>query len=301
MHVFRGLGAESHPSALLLSHTRTHTEDVELQRPVVTLADGRRVPGGGEMRRVVTGAPPIPQLVPQFGYVSLFPLLMRLIPPNAPELGRQLHLLRDESRLWTPYGLRSLRWARPPCWGGCAAGPLVGGRPCTCTAPRSSTAVLQSFAWLRWPTSRHTRPSVVPQPSVCSRSASLYQARNTEHDAPYWRGAVWININYLAVQVCPASSSAPLGPFAAARHRAAVCWLSRLPSRCPWGCTTQPPANHDLYAPLPSTPGPAALWLNSSRPARHGRRGAAPGAAPQPDVQHCEAVPADRLPVGAVR
>lgn len=54
-------------------------------------------------------APPPPCL--QFGYISLFPLLMRLIPPASPVLGRQLELLRDPARLWTEYGLRSLRSA----------------------------------------------------------------------------------------------------------------------------------------------------------------------------------------------
>lgn len=131
-----------------------HTEDVELQQPVQMLADGRRVPVG-DMQRVVTGRQPRPQLVPQYGYISLFPLLMRLIPATSPILGRQLDLLRDEDRLWTHYGLRSL-----------------------------------------------------------SRSASLYQARNTQHDPPYWRSAIWVNINYMAVQALRHYGATP-GPHQA--------------------------------------------------------------------------------------
>lgn len=126
-----------------------HTQDVELRRVVVQQA-GK--PMTRELQRVVHQAPTL-QFVPHYGYVSLFPLLMKLIPSDSSILGKQLDLLRDPDHLWTDYGLRSL-----------------------------------------------------------SKLSTMYGKYNTEHDAPYWRGPIWININFLTVKALKHYADVP-GPY----------------------------------------------------------------------------------------
>ncbi|KAK9838545.1 hypothetical protein WJX81_006602 [Elliptochloris bilobata] len=115
-----------------------HTEGVRLEWVAWRTPQGAIV--RHELVRVEDGPLPAPGFVPHFGYVSLFPLLMRLLSADSLALGELLAGLGDPARLWTPHGLRSL-----------------------------------------------------------SADSSLYRKRNTEHDAPYWRGPVWLNINYLAL------------------------------------------------------------------------------------------------------
>ena len=57
---------------------------------------------------------------------------MKIIDPDSAQLGYILDFIRDETKIWTKYGLRSLSMEDP-----------------------------------------------------------LYNARNTEHDPPYWRGQIW--------------------------------------------------------------------------------------------------------------
>ncbi|KAF6321447.1 mannosyl-oligosaccharide glucosidase [Rhinolophus ferrumequinum] len=90
--------------------------------------------------RVVGRPHPSLQYVDALGYVSIFPLLLRLLDPHSSRLGPLLDVLADSRHLWSPFGLRSL-----------------------------------------------------------AASSSFYGQRNSEHDPPYWRGAVWLNVNYLAL------------------------------------------------------------------------------------------------------
>lgn len=47
-----------------------------------------------------------------------------------------------------------------------------------------------------------------------AKKAPLYNKRNTEHDPPYWRGAIWININYLTLKALKHYSTVD-GPYKA--------------------------------------------------------------------------------------
>ena len=117
-----------------------HTNNVKLQRPKPKdVKPGQRPPPLAEKERV-TLSPPEERFLDSFGYVSLFPFLLKLVDADSPKLGKILTDLKDPNLLWTKYGLRSL-----------------------------------------------------------AKSAPLYNKHNTEHDPPYWRGPIWININYLAV------------------------------------------------------------------------------------------------------
>ncbi|KAK9120050.1 hypothetical protein Scep_018143 [Stephania cephalantha] len=77
-----------------------HTEKVRL-RWQETKTSGR------ELLREVLETPQL-RLVPHVGYVSLFPFMMKIIPPESWVLGKQLDLISNRSMLWTNYGLRSL-------------------------------------------------------------------------------------------------------------------------------------------------------------------------------------------------
>ncbi|KAJ4710863.1 mannosyl-oligosaccharide glucosidase GCS1-like [Melia azedarach] len=110
-----------------------HTEKVRLSWKEIMV--GNNYPTR-ELVREVLERPEL-RLVPHVGYVSLFPFMEKIIPPDSWILDKQLDLISNRSILWTDYGLRSL-----------------------------------------------------------AKTSSLYMKRNTEHDPPYWRGTIWMNMNY---------------------------------------------------------------------------------------------------------
>jgi mannosyl-oligosaccharide glucosidase len=53
------------------------------------------------------------KLVCHKGYISIFPLLLGLIPVESPHLGALLDMMSDPMHLWSDYGLRSLSKSDP--------------------------------------------------------------------------------------------------------------------------------------------------------------------------------------------
>ncbi|KAJ7957586.1 mannosyl-oligosaccharide glucosidase GCS1-like [Quillaja saponaria] len=111
-----------------------HTEKVRLSWKEMKVGNNY---AARELLREVLERPEL-KLVPHIGYVSLFPFMTKIIPPESWILEKQLDIISNRSILWTDYGLRSL-----------------------------------------------------------AKTSTLYMKRNTEHDPPYWRGPIWININYM--------------------------------------------------------------------------------------------------------
>ncbi|KAL5103478.1 Mannosyl-oligosaccharide glucosidase [Taenia crassiceps] len=116
-----------------------HTDEVTLASPPMTHAPQPGEPMPRKERRVLK-EPEEQWVASSLGYVSFFPLFLRLLPPASPRLPSLLQHLAHPALL-SPHGLRSLALTSP-----------------------------------------------------------LYNHANTQSDPPYWRGAVWININYLAIE-----------------------------------------------------------------------------------------------------
>ncbi|XP_055389385.1 uncharacterized protein LOC129618575 [Condylostylus longicornis] len=129
-----------------------HTDAVSLKRPQPTPEQLQHYQQP-EMIREVTKQPEYRYVDSTFGYVSLFPFILEILDPNSAYLHKILKDMRDPTKLWTDFGIRSL-----------------------------------------------------------SKTSPLYMKWNTEHDPPYWRGQIWININYLALKALYHYGSQP-GPY----------------------------------------------------------------------------------------
>lgn len=114
-----------------------HTDKVVLRRDKNEVNSAGQIVQG-QMKRVVLRKPAYGFVDSTFGYNSLFPLILQILPGDSLHLKHIILDIYNPNLLWTPYGVRSL-----------------------------------------------------------AKTSPLYKAKNTEHDPPYWRGQIWMNINYL--------------------------------------------------------------------------------------------------------
>ncbi|XP_076466816.1 mannosyl-oligosaccharide glucosidase-like [Babylonia areolata] len=85
-----------------------HTETGELEKTEVPSHLQSGQPVSDLLRLRVSSPEPKYQFLNAFGYVSLFPLLLKIIDAQSPKLYKMLTDLKDPALLWSPYGLRSL-------------------------------------------------------------------------------------------------------------------------------------------------------------------------------------------------
>lgn len=89
----------------VLQQRRTDFCPASHPKPLYPLGDGR---GKYQMvERMVVENPTLSH-IPRVGYVSIFPLLLRLLDPYSPKLGAVLDMVEDPQQLWTEHGLRSI-------------------------------------------------------------------------------------------------------------------------------------------------------------------------------------------------
>ncbi|KAK5967203.1 hypothetical protein GCK32_000216 [Trichostrongylus colubriformis] len=122
----------------------------------------KSIPGAPEQyvfERSVAREPKLGFVDDVFGYNSLYPLMLRLLPPESDALVHTLASIVDPELIWTNYGLRSI-----------------------------------------------------------SQRSPYYAARNTEHDPPYWRGYIWINVNYMVLSALKYYGSIPGPSQTTAQH-----------------------------------------------------------------------------------
>ena len=74
-------------------------------KPLFPLGDGQ---GNYKIIERLVMENPTLSHIPRVGYVSIFPLLLRLLDPYSPKLGALLDIIEDPQQLWTEHGLRSI-------------------------------------------------------------------------------------------------------------------------------------------------------------------------------------------------